>query len=449
MIDADDADAALALLGAGEPPGDPPLYLAARAGKGAVVAALLGAGVGADTPSVTRGGTTPLHAALFFGHRDVAEVLLDAGADPMLRNRVGFAAFDWALEREEAPILVWLLDRIASGAPEAEAPSYALARAVLADDGAALGRLLASGADPDAPNGVRYPALALAARFGHADRARQLVDAGADPDVGRVELDEASPLHQAARGGQVEAARLLLGAGADREKRNARGFTPLHLAALYDRGPMAALLLAEGIDPAVRSSDPDPILDEFTAFDLAAERGTAVADTLLSWAARHARDPGPDLLARAAFRGDLDAVQMLLASGVDPNAPSTPGALPLALAAGRDHGGVAQALLDAGADPDRRQLTRYQTTALMETTRADRADMAELLLDSGADPDRRDRYGDTALAWAASLRAEAVAEALLAGGAETTTRGLLRRTPAEIARQQGATALAQRIEATR
>ncbi len=100
-IETDDLAAANALLVWGdgaELPIDPPLYLAARAGRTSIVRALLATGAPVETTSRISSGTTPLHAALYFGHSDAVSVLIDAGADVRRRNDVGYAAFDWALE---------------------------------------------------------------------------------------------------------------------------------------------------------------------------------------------------------------------------------------------------------------------------------------------------------------------------------------------------------------
>lgn len=42
-------------------------------------------------------GSTPLHAAAFLGHNDIAELLLLKGANPNIRNSEGHTALDYAL----------------------------------------------------------------------------------------------------------------------------------------------------------------------------------------------------------------------------------------------------------------------------------------------------------------------------------------------------------------
>ncbi len=274
---------------------------------------------------------------------------------------------------------------------------------------------------------------------------RLLLDAGADADMGRVELDEASPLHQAARGGSQSSTDALLSTGADPNKQNLRGFTPLHLAALYGHPDVAGRLLAGGVDPAIRSADPNPWLGEYSAMDYAVERDQrAVADTLLAWHRDHTPAGSADALALAALRGEA-SICRLSSSETDPNAPSTPGPTPLALAARWGRFDAARCLIAAGADPDRRSLDRFGMTPLMHAARANGAEMVVLLLESGADADTRDRYGSTALWWAAREGASDAADVLLAAQADRTTRGLDRQTAADIAEARGHRTLARRV----
>ena len=381
-IAAEDEQAIDALLVWGptpDVPGDPPLYLAARQGRTALVRRLLAAGADPDTQSRMRGGATPLHAALYHARTDAAEVLLAAGASLTYRSAIGFAAFDWALEKGDVPSMQRVLEALAADAAPAEAASYALVRAVLDGDASAMRDLLASGADPDLSNAARYGPLAIAARLDQAPLVRLLLDAGANPDIGDVARDEASPLHQSARGGSLEPARLLLAAGADPNKLNARGFTALHLAALYDRAALAAALLDAGTDPAVRSVDPDPSIGEYTAFDFAVEQGRlVVADTLL---AKSAPATPADRLARAALTGDTARLKAMLQAGADPDRPSTPGVLPLALAARFGHLEAVQILLADGADPNGRGVDRYGMTALMHAARSDAREVLAVLIE--------------------------------------------------------------------
>jgi tankyrase len=65
------------------------------------------------------------------------------------------------------------------------------------------------------------------------------------------------PLHRAAIGHNIDTATALLSSGANVNAANRWGNTPLHLAAVYERGkqPMVDLLLAHGADPTLRNSD--------------------------------------------------------------------------------------------------------------------------------------------------------------------------------------------------
>jgi ankyrin repeat protein len=133
-------------------------------------------------------------------------------------------------------------------------------------DGAAVARLLAAGADPNALVAVRTPSgksvqstaagdlqLAQASAEGDAAAVTRLLAAGGDPNASMAfgrnavgELVQTTALCVAAEGGRLEAARLLLEAGADPSRVGGDGTTPLIFAVLNGQLEVLRLLLARG-----------------------------------------------------------------------------------------------------------------------------------------------------------------------------------------------------------
>jgi hypothetical protein len=74
-----------------------PLTQAVTSGDAGAVKALLANG--ADVNERTGGGQTPIILATIFGHTHLIHLLLDAGADPQLRDNLGLNAIDWAQRR--------------------------------------------------------------------------------------------------------------------------------------------------------------------------------------------------------------------------------------------------------------------------------------------------------------------------------------------------------------
>lgn len=135
--------------------------------------------------------TTPLGYALGSGNWDVAQLLLEQGADPNAR----------CVE-------------------------------TLADD------LTEAWNSP----------LHLACYAGHEEIAKSLLDHGAD--INAQNANGNTPLHQAASydgvSGSLEICRLLVQRGADVNIRNNRGWTPLHTAVLYEAKEIQELLRKNG-----------------------------------------------------------------------------------------------------------------------------------------------------------------------------------------------------------
>jgi len=73
------------------------LTSAVTSGDESTVSALLAAG--ADVNESTSGGQTPLILAVIFGHTQIVQQLVQAGADPQQRDNLGLNAFDWAKRR--------------------------------------------------------------------------------------------------------------------------------------------------------------------------------------------------------------------------------------------------------------------------------------------------------------------------------------------------------------
>ena len=220
------------LLGAGAEPnsletnsGQSALMWAAAEGHTGVVDLLIGAG--ADVNASSSGRFTPLMFSARSGALKIARLLLDAGADvnattdeglsPLLVATASLDAItgsDYRLvvdESEHQDLGILLIDH---GADVNQSDQYgmtALHYAVEMDKPRLLKKLLEKGADPNAQLTEGLP-------FRRGDY------------VGRGEYDGASPFWLATRLGNVEMMRELLSAGADPELRQAWGVTPTMVA---------------------------------------------------------------------------------------------------------------------------------------------------------------------------------------------------------------------------
>ena len=134
--------------------------------------------------------------------------------------------------------------------------------ALSADEAAALGDVEALRAhldrDPDAAR--RYAVdgetlLHRAARFGRAEACTLLLDHGADPDAYAHNAEEIAPIHAAIGGRQYQIVPLLLDRGANVDAQEVHGFTPLHQAAALDDRNLADLLLARGANASVEADE--------------------------------------------------------------------------------------------------------------------------------------------------------------------------------------------------
>jgi ankyrin repeat protein len=241
------------------------LHQAAYSGLPLLGRLLLEAGAPADASARGDGGT-PLIVGLFWGHREIAELLAERGIFPRnLRAAAGLGRLEVIDE------LVAAGGRLApeagahrafyrphSGFP-AWAPSNdrreildeALSWAARNDRVDALEMLVSRGANVDGEAG-RGTALTWAAACGRTEALRRLLALGADPNRrgnfgGPEHGDGTTALHHAAEGGQLDAIRVLLGAGADPTVRDALyDATPVDWAEHFGREAARELLVAHG-----------------------------------------------------------------------------------------------------------------------------------------------------------------------------------------------------------
>jgi ankyrin repeat protein len=234
------------------------LHQAAYGGLPLLAGLLLEAGAPADVSARGDGGT-PLIVALFWGNRELAELLAGHGIPPAnLRVAAGLGRLDLIDAQapaagETSPEAGAHRDfyRPHSGFPPwrpsddaQEVLDEALAWAARNDRVAAADLLTARGASLDA-DVYRGTALAWAAANGHVGSVQRLLALGADPN-GRTSFggpdhgEGATPLHLAAEGNRVDVIRVLLEAGADPTIEDARhGHTP---AGWAEYGGQAAAL---------------------------------------------------------------------------------------------------------------------------------------------------------------------------------------------------------------
>jgi uncharacterized protein len=199
--------------------------------------------------------------------------------------------------------------------------------------------------------------------------------------VGAADADGTTPLHWAVQRDDAAEVTRLLRNGAQPNAANRYGMTPLTLAAVNGDAQIVNALLEAGADPNGRLPS------------------------------------GETVLMTAARTGSAPVIRALLNRGADPNASDrVEGETPLIWAVSENHPEAARALIEAGADVDRRSapsslpklnfgtsgivpmaLPKGAFTPLMYAARQGAIDAARVLLDAKADVNATDPDGTTAL----------------------------------------------------
>jgi ankyrin repeat protein len=320
------------------------LHLAADAGSADAVKALIAAGAEVDARE-SQWGQTPLMFAAARNRVDAIKALLAAGADTKITTRTVDVAHQLALDRAAAQLQKKILD---ATVPKGQQPTASQVQAAIQ----AARDLLASGKVPPPernanagdnganaansfnPEEINPPvasfggltALLHAARQGHLEAARVLLDGGApidQPGAG----DATTPLLMSIINGEFDMAMFLIGRGANPNRAAAgNGATPLWAAINTQWQPrtrypqpqemeqqkatyldvMKALLDAGADVNARMRTHP-----WYLVYSGCGNRNCGLADT-----------SGSTAFWRAAYATDVDAMKLLVAHGADPNIPS-------------------------------------------------------------------------------------------------------------------------------
>ena len=237
-----------------------------------VISVLLEAG--AEIGARTNDGRTPLHVVVLGNQPAAALALLEAGADPTLRDDAGNPADPTSCEHwgkavffatADADVIARCLEAGADPISPVEADAQhrgALLRVASAHarDPAVITALVEAGADVHARDMWGFTPLHSAAENATPAAVQALVQAGADVNAplrsfgrGLDSRGGRTPLHFAASNPNPEVAAALLEAGADVGAREGiRGGTPLHFAVRNPNPEVPALLLDAGANVNAR-----------------------------------------------------------------------------------------------------------------------------------------------------------------------------------------------------
>lgn len=227
---------------------------------------------GGDANGKNGEGTSPMFQCASMQRFDLAQVLLDRGADP---NLPGPKHLLWPACYQ--PHFLKLL--LARGADFRRAPGV-MELATSINNIESVRILLNSGVDPNAKKDGVYTPLCSAIRDDRADIVTLLLANGADPNLPASEYpcfkcvthqrakylpqvvaaggDPHEPrgiIEKAVKHNNPDALIYLLDYGVDVNAKSPEGYTPLTTAIREDRADMVDLLLARGADPAIRGQD--------------------------------------------------------------------------------------------------------------------------------------------------------------------------------------------------
>jgi len=299
----------------------------------------------------------PLHIAARHGHLEVAELLLNAGAEVDGGDSDQSTALDVAAVMRQPEMVALLLE---------------------------------AGADPNHHDNNNAYSLSFAVSAGDSLCIQQLIDAGVEAE-NITFVNGATMLHLVARGGQTWIAQPLLDDGADINARSGNGQTPVQYAAGGTQPEMIDWLVERGADIHTKdNSGTGPLLTACWR-----ERPESVRRLLaLGCDPDQADCHGWGPLCAAARRGNADIVSQLIAADCNVDRRWNQGWTALGYAARNGNEEIVTMLLEAGACPQKTEDDFGRTPLHMSAVKGF-GDISTTLVTHGACCDTKDWNGDT------------------------------------------------------
>lgn len=363
--------------------GATPMLLAAMNGNAEILERLIRAGADPNAP-LSQTGDTALMMAARTGKVDAVRVLLDHGAKVNTKETWGgTTALMWAISERHPEVARLLADR---GADVNAKSNFVPSASGRGFEGTAPVAAKPNQTTEEFASGWMTP-LMFAAREDDLESARILIQAGAD--VNAVGGDGKDALGLALFNGSYDVASLLVDSHANVNHADAQRFTPLFWA--VDRRNMET---APNF-PWMVTTDPLPLIQKL--LDAGANPNALVNNTPRA----RMREGSPRIvfataLMRAAFAGDLELVQLLLAHGADPHIQSSDRETTLMAACGLAF------------------INGYHR----QKPPAERLEVVKLMVSLGEDVNHADSYGITPLMSAANLGDVNIVRYLIDKGAD-------------------------------
>jgi len=265
----------------------------------------------------------PLHYAAYFGHKEIAEYLIQKGADVNATSAEGETPLHYAVRNEKLTVAALLLEKgagIQIKCIRGRTPLHVAARETGNVD---IGKLLIeNGAEINAQDNNGRTPLAFSAFRGFKEFVRFLLAKGVQVPLHGDEADDLA--HKAAIGGHKELFEYMFAKGINLKSRSYYGGTLLHSAASGGLVDSMELLLQKGMN--------------------------------INAECRYGLKP----IHYAAIEGKMNALEMLIGKGADIDTPTKIGRTPLDYAGELGHTEIADFLIKKGADNNVRAFTNLK-----------------------------------------------------------------------------------------
>jgi ankyrin repeat protein/L-ascorbate metabolism protein UlaG (beta-lactamase superfamily) len=332
-----------------------------------------------------RFNSLPLHHAATQGHIEIAKLLLEAGAEVDCGDSDESTPLHNAGLNRHSDMLAFLLENGADVNRRDRNGAYSLSFAASGGDSTCVQMVIDAGADLNYWHPQGYTLLHFACSRNLYDLFDLLIGHGVDVNAASASGD--APLHWAARQASPRMLNVMFDAGADPSPANEHGQTPLMNLSFQGNIETAKILLDRGADPSA------------------------------------ADENGYTSLHAACHEAGAEYVRLLIDSGADVDAVNQRGQTPLAVAVQAGDPDVVEALLVAGADPNVAE-THFGWCPIHTAAARGYSDVANHLLEHGARVSVEDKDRVTPLDLAVHHGNRAVADLLLAGGADGSTSGI-------------------------